>query len=55
MILKVKSFSDIDIKILNEKINKEGFIIIRGLFKRNEIRKQLKVLKKKFNSKRDKP
>lgn len=49
-----KKFSDINLKNFNKLVQNNGYVIIRGLFKKKEIREHLKILRKNFRAKRDK-
>lgn len=48
-----KKFSDINLNNFNKLIQNNGYVIIRGLFKKKEIREHLKILRKNFRAKRD--
>ena len=53
MIIKIKDINDLNNKDLKKKISTKGFVILRGLFNKKEIRSGLMNLKKKFKSNKD--
>jgi hypothetical protein len=53
-IFKYKKIKNIDRKKVIESLNKNNFVILRGLFKKKDITSVLKKIKKNFDHKKDK-